>query len=116
MSNLRSLSRKRNIAREKLYQIMDENKHEWEFARKLLRSYESQFVELWEAYQTDRHYIEKEFFTCCNNLHHFIYQEQIMDKEFKKIYQPYRTKFQKLNKEYNLLKKQSKNNKKENKK
>jgi len=103
-SNLEALEKKKNRAREKLYQIMDENKHEWEFARKLLRSYESQFLKLWEAYQTDPHYIENEFYTCCNNLHHYIYQEQLMDKEFKKTYGPYRDEFQKLNKEYNLLK------------
>lgn len=111
-SNSASLSRKRNAAREKLYTVMTENEHEWQFARKMLKSYESQFIKLWEAYKTDRNYIEDKFFECCNNLHYFIYQERKMDKEFKKIYKPYYDKFQKLNKEYSQLKNQQRKGKK----
>lgn len=107
-NNFQTLSIKRNLAREKLYTVMAENEHKWQFARKMLKSYEQQFINLWEAYKTDRNYIEDKFFECCNNLYHFIYQEQIMEKEFKKIYKPYYDHFQKLNKEYYMEKKKSK--------
>ncbi len=111
-TNFQTLSRKRNLAREKLHAVMAENEHEWQFARKMLKSYEQQFINLWEAYKTDSRYIEDKFFECCNNLHHFIYQEQIMEKEFKRIYKPYYDNFQKLNKEYHQLKNQQKEGKK----
>lgn len=107
-TNLSSLTRKKNLAREKLYNIMHENDHEWLVAKKFLRSYEDQFVKLWEGYKIDTHYIEQEFFICCDQLRHYIYEERRMDIEFKKIYKPYYDKFQKLNKEYNKVKTQQK--------
>lgn len=106
MDNLRLLARRKNLAREKLYEIMNQNEHEWQYARRMLISYENQFVGLWEAYKTDPNYIEDKFFTCCDQLYHYIFQERKMDEEFKKIYKPYYDKFQKLNKEYNQIKSQ----------
>ena len=105
-NSLQSLGRKRNLAREKLYEIMNQNEHEWQYARKVLISCENQFVRLLEAYKTDRNYIEDEFFMCCDQLYHYIFQERKMNEEFKKIYKPYYDKFQKLNKEYNQIKSQ----------
>jgi len=114
-TNFSSLARKKNLAREKLYKVMNENEHEWQVTRKFLKSYEDQFVVLWEAYKTDRNFIEEKFFVCCDQLLHFIYQERKIDKEFKKIYKPYYNNFQKLNKEYNRLKlEQSKKQRKKN--
>jgi len=103
MNNLRLLARKKNLAREELYKIMNENEHEWQIARELLKHSEDQFIILWEAYKTDRNYIENKFFMCCDQLLLSIYEEQRTDKKFKKIYKPYYDKFQKLNKECKLL-------------
>ena len=111
MINLSVLGRKRNLAREKLHTVMSENEHEWQYARKMLISYESQFIGLWEAYKTDRNYIEGDFFTCCDQLCHYIFQERKMNEEFKKIYKPYYDNFQKLNKEYHQMKLQLKRSK-----
>jgi hypothetical protein len=113
MENLQTITRKRNSAREALYKIMNENEHEWQIARKELKHYETQFVILWEAYATDRNYIEGKFFWCCGELLRAIYEEKKTDEEFKKIYKPYYDKLQKLNREYILLKKQSKKEVKE---
>ena len=102
--NLRSLELKRNLAREELYKVMNENEHEWQFTTQLVKGCEDNFVILWEAYKTDPHYIEHEFFPCCDSLVTFIAEERKADREFKKIYKPFYDKVQKLTKEYNRLK------------
>jgi len=102
--NLQLLARKKNLAREALYKVMNENEHEWQFATKLVKGCEDNFIILWEAYKTDPHYIEHEFFSCCGSLVTFIAEERKADREFKKIYKPYYDKVQKLTEEYNRLK------------
>ena len=102
--SLRSLELKRNLAREELYKVMNENEYEWKFATQLVKGCEDNFVVLWEAYKTDPHYIEQKFFMCCGSLVTFIAEERKADREFKKIYRPFYDKVQKLTKEYNRLK------------
>ncbi len=112
---IHALEINRNLAREELYKVMKENEYEWKFATKLVKGCEDNFIKLWEAYKTDPHHIEHEFFMCCNILVDFIAEERRADKEFKKIYKPYYDKVQKLTKEYNRLKlKPSKSRGKEN--
>jgi len=102
--SLCSLELKRNLAREELYKVMNENEHEWKFTTQLVKGCEDNFVVLWEAYKTDPHYIEQKFFMCCGSLVTFIAEERKADREFKKIYKPFYDKVQKLTKEYNRLK------------
>lgn len=101
---IRALEKKRNTAREKLYQIMNDNDDEWNQTRKIQKTYEIQFVKLWKKYNKDPNFVEKEFFECCNNLSEYIKEEKITDKRFKKIYMPYYEKFQELDKKYNQMK------------
>jgi len=102
--NLQSLARKRNLAREELQKVLTENEREWKFATKVLRKCEDDFVELWNAYKTDRNYIEHKFFACCESLTRFTAEERRADREFRKTYKPYYDKVQKITKEYNYLK------------
>ncbi|PIW32303.1 MAG: hypothetical protein COW27_04615 [Nitrosopumilales archaeon CG15_BIG_FIL_POST_REV_8_21_14_020_37_12] len=104
MNDLDLLAEKRNQAREDLYKIMNENEHEWKNALRLLRTHEKQFVELWEAYKMDPNYVQDRFFKCCDRLQLYIYQENVENKKFKKIYKPHYNIFQKLNKKYHKLK------------
>ncbi len=101
---LRSLARARNLAREALYRVMDENEHEWQLVRKLRKGYDSLFVSLWDKYRIDPKFVEKEFFECCEHLVEFIIEEHRTDSEFRKIYKPFYDNVQKLNKDYNRLK------------
>jgi len=105
--NLRSLEQTRNLAREELFKVIDENEHEWKHVRKLKKSYEIQFLKIWEKYRVDPKYVEQEFFESCEDLVVFILHEHRTSKEFEKICKPYYKKFEKLSKEYHLLKLQT---------
>ena len=113
---IQSLAVKRNRAREALYKVMNENEYEWIFVRRLKNGCEKSFVTLWDNYQLDSKFVEKEFFECCEKLATLIIEEHKVDTEFKKIYKPYRDKFQKLSKEYNQTKQQSQTSKTHSKK
>ena len=104
MDSLRSLKWKRNLARGELYRVIDENEHEWKHVRRLKTSYEILFLKIWERYRADPKYIDREFHECCDDLAAFILQEHRIYKEFFKICKPYQKKFEKLSKEYDLLK------------
>ncbi len=107
--NLRSLSKRRNVAREKPYRIMIDNEHE-RVAKKLLRTHKKRFEKVGGKY-SDVKITKSDFVICCEQLIKCISNEEVTCKEFKKIYKPHYEKFQKIIKKYKVKLQQKKRKK-----
>ena len=101
---LRELEINKNLAREKLYQIIDDNESELLLARQMKRTFEKLFVSLWCNYIIDKKFVEKEFLECCEQLTKLIIEEHRVDEEFQQTCEPLLDNFKNLSKEYDSLK------------
>jgi len=105
--NLHHLKKNKDLAKEKLCQVRRENEKELLMTSNIKRVLEVKFCNIWDKYQLDSMYMEKEFFQCCKYLVELIVDECNAYDELEEICMPYQDKFQKLSKEYDHLKVES---------
>jgi hypothetical protein len=101
---LKALKRNKYLVKEKLVQVKKANEGELLLATNMKRVLEQKFCNIWNKYQLDSKFVEKEFSTCCEQLVELIVGESKARIEFEKIYKPYQDEYQRLAKEYSRLK------------